>query len=157
VFFISFISYRFKKSKHLYIKGGIKMLGKLLYLSPEWRDEVEKRLKAELSPEKMSYATSSMSYIHLNCPDGGARYIYFRFENGDLGELEVGRIPSRESEFKITGQYDTFAKISNSELDSQSALMSGKLKLNGNILKAIKLAPACDRINKVLSSIPAEY
>ncbi|UCF46136.1 MAG: hypothetical protein JSU89_02845, partial [Myxococcales bacterium] len=54
------------------------------YLSPAWRDEAERRLKSELSPERMNFVTSSMSNIYLDCPDGETRYLVFRFENGEF-------------------------------------------------------------------------
>lgn len=31
------------------------------YLTPAWRHEAERRLKAELSPERMNFISSSMS------------------------------------------------------------------------------------------------
>lgn len=133
------------------------MPGKLKYLSPEWRDEGEKRLKAELSPEKMNHASSSMSNILQNCPDGKERFMYFSFTDGNLIEFLIGEGPAPEAEFKITGDYETFAKISNAEMGAQLALMSGRLKLKGNMVKALKLASVCDRLNKVLSGIPTEY
>ena len=43
------------------------------YLSPEWRDEAQKRLREELPPERMNNITSSMSNIYTNCPDGGEK------------------------------------------------------------------------------------
>jgi hypothetical protein len=57
------------------------MAEQIQYLTPEWRDEAEKRLKSELSPERMNFITSSMSNIYLNCPDGKARYLFFRFDD----------------------------------------------------------------------------
>jgi len=35
--------------------------------------------------------------------------------------------------------------------------MSGKLRLKGNMVKALSLASIVDRLNKVLSEIPCEY
>jgi putative sterol carrier protein len=35
--------------------------------------------------------------------------------------------------------------------------MTGKLKLKGNMVKALKLASLADRINKVFSTLPAIY
>ena len=35
--------------------------------------------------------------------------------------------------------------------------MMGKLKLKGNMVKALKLAAIADRMNKVLSKIPTAY
>ncbi len=133
------------------------MTDKFKYLSPEWRVEAEKRLRGELTADKMNNITSSMSNIYQNCPDGRDRYLFFKFENGMLAELSIGTGEPPAAEFKISGDYETFSKISRAELGSQKALMTGKLKLKGNMVKALKLAAIADRINKVLSGIPAEY
>jgi putative sterol carrier protein len=127
------------------------------YLTPLWREEAERRLRAELSPERMNHITSSMSNIYLNCPGGKDQYLFFRFEKGELADLLFGDGEPPKAEFRITGDYETFAKISRAELGSQKALMTGKLKLKGNMIKALKLASVADRINKVLSTIPAAY
>ncbi|MCX8123822.1 MAG: SCP2 sterol-binding domain-containing protein [Spirochaetes bacterium] len=129
----------------------------LLYLTPQWRDEAERRLKSELTPEKMNFITSSMSNIYLNCPGGGSKYLFFKFADGTLDTLDLGEGEPPEAEFRITGDYQTFAMISRAELGSQKALMTGKLKLKGNMVKALKLAAIADRLNRVLSQIPAKY
>ncbi len=133
------------------------MSEKLKYLSREWRDEAEKRLTSELSPEKMNFISSSMSNIYLNCPDGKTRYLFFKLEKGKLSEVLVGEGEPPQAEFRITGNYEVFAKITRAELGAQKALMTGKLKLKGNMVKALKLASVADRLNKVLSTIPADY
>lgn len=133
------------------------MTAKFKYLSPEWRDEAEMRLKRELTPEKMNRITSSMSNIYLKCPDGNERYLFFRFVDGAIAEISLGTGEPPQAEFRITGDYETFAKISRAELGSQKALMTGKLKLRGNMMKALSLAAVADRLNKVLAQIPAEY
>lgn len=133
------------------------MVEQVAYLSPAWRDQAEKRLMAELSPERMNHITSSMSNIYRDCPDGGTRYLYFRFEQGAFAELLVGEGEPPPAEFRITGAYETFARISRAELGSQKALMTGKLKLKGNMVKALKLASIADRLNKVLAAIPTAY
>jgi putative sterol carrier protein len=133
------------------------MAEQLQYLSRAWRDEAERRLQSELTAERMNFVTSSMSNVYLDCPDGGSRYLVFRFENGQLAELLLGQGEPPSAEFKITGKYETFAKITRAELSSHKALMTGKLKLKGNMVKALKLAAIADRMNKVLSKIPASY
>jgi hypothetical protein len=127
------------------------------YLSPAWRDEAQRRLNSELSPERMNFITSSMSNIYRNCPDGRERYLFFRFEEGRFADLLLGEGEPPPAEFRITGDYETFARISRAELGSQKALMTGKLKLKGNMVKALKLAAIADRLNKVLAAIPAAY
>lgn len=130
---------------------------KLLYLSPEWAAEVEKRLRAELTPEKMNNLTSSMNNIYLNCPGGGEKYFFVSFEDGAVKQVQTGNGKGPAAEFAIMGEFETFAMISRAELGAQKALMGGKLKLRGNMVKALKLASLCDRINKIIATIPTEF
>ena len=127
------------------------------YITADWTAEGYRRLREELTPEKMKYVTSSMLTLYKNCPDGKERALYYRFENGEIAELSLreGEIP--EAEFRIVGDYQVFASISRAEMGSRSALMSGKLKLQGNMVKALSLAAVVDRMNKVLATIPTEY
>ena len=130
---------------------------RLAYLSTEWTEEAAKRLRAELTPEKMKHVTSSMLTVYKGCPDGQDRALYYKFADGVIAELSIreGELP--EAEFRIIGDYETFAKISRAELGSRAALMSGKLILKGNMVKALSLASVVDRLNKVLATIPTEY
>lgn len=127
------------------------------YLSEEWRAEVEKRLKSELTPEKMNNLTSSMNNRYLSCPDGANKYFYVSFVEGRVDKVLVGEGDGPKAEYYITGNYEVFAKISRAELGSQKALMSGQLKLKGNMVKALKLASLCDRLNKVIATIETEF
>jgi len=127
------------------------------YLSPEWAAEAEKRLQRDLTPEKMKYLTSSMLTVYTDCPDGAERAVHYRLVDGVVQEvsLHVGELP--QAEFSITGDYDTFARISRAELKSRAALMSGKLSLKGNLVKALRLASVVDRLNEVLATIPTDF
>ncbi|MBU3915294.1 SCP2 sterol-binding domain-containing protein [bacterium] len=129
----------------------------LEYLSPQWRDEAEKQLKEKLSPEKMNFTTSSMSNIYKDCPNGVEKFMFYKFEKGELAELIVGEGEPPKAEFKIIGTYDVFAQISRAELGAQKALMTRKLKLKGNMIKALKLAAVADRLNRILATIPTKF
>ena len=133
------------------------MAGTYRYLDAEWTVEARKRLEAALDPEKMNGITTSMADIYEACPDGKSRWLFVQCEEGRLARFDVGEGEAPEAEFRIIGSYDVFAAISKGELGSQKALMTGKLKLRGNMAKALRLAPLADRINKVLATIPAEY
>jgi putative sterol carrier protein len=133
------------------------MTDKHQYLSPEWVAEAQRRLQANLTPEKMKHLTSSMLTIYQDCPDGQERVLYYRLVDGVVEEvsLQEGDLP--QAEFTITAGYDTFAQISRAELKARAALMSGKMTLKGNLVKALRLAPVVDRLNEVLATIPTEY
>jgi putative sterol carrier protein len=127
------------------------------YLSQEWCNEAGRLLAAEITPEKMNRISSSMSNIYRNCPGGKDRFFHVKFVDGVISVISVGEGTPPEAEFVITGDYEVFAKISRAELGAQKALMTGKLKLKGNMVKALKLASVVDRLNKVIAKIQAEY
>ena len=129
----------------------------LRYLSPEWTQEAHRRLLTELDADKMKHVTSSMLTVYKNCPDGQNRALYYQFVDGVIDELSLREGDLPEAEFRIIGDYETFAKISRAEMGSRSALMSGKLSLKGNMVKALSLSAVVDRMNKVLASISTEY
>ena len=133
------------------------MVDKLVYLSPEWREAVEKKLQNDIKPEQMNNLTVSMSNIYKNCPDGKEKYLYFQVDDGRFTKVLLGEGDPPQAEFRVTGDYEVFARISQSQLKSQRALMTGKLKLKGNMVKALKLASIADRMNKVISEIPASF
>ena len=130
---------------------------KFEYLSPEWAEEVLRRVKEQLTPEKMKHITSSMLTINTNCPDGKDRAVYYEIVDGVVTEVSIreGKLP--RAEFTITAEYQLFARISRAELKARSALMSGKMKLKGPLVKALRLSPLVDRLNEVIATIPAEY
>ncbi len=127
------------------------------YLGPSWRDEALKRLQTELTPEKMNNVTTSMSNIYQKCPGGEEMFLFVECKDGKVTRVETGTGEPPQAEFRIIGDYETFARISRAELGAQKALMTGRLKLKGNLARALKLAAVADRLNKVLSRIPTQY
>lgn len=127
------------------------------YLGPSWRDEALKRLQSELTPEKMNKVTTSMSNIYKNCPGGAEMFLFVECKDGKVTRFETGTGEPPKAEFLIIGDYEIFARISRAELGAQKAMMTGKLKLKGNLAKALKLAAVSDRMNKVLAKIPTQY
>ncbi len=127
------------------------------YLSNEWSQEAQKRLRSQLDPEAMKHLTSSMLTIYQKCPDGKDKALYYKIVDGVFEEISLKEDSFPEAEFIISGDYDTFAKISRAEIGSRSALMGGKLRLKGNMVKALSLSSVVDRLNKVLSEIECEY
>ena len=130
---------------------------KFKYLSPEWAAEAQMRLQRDLTPEKMKHLTSSMVTVYTHCPDGLQRAVYYGLVDGVVEQVSLheGELP--QAEFSITSDYETFARISQAELKARAALMSGKMTLKGNLVKALRLAPVVDRLNEVLATIPTEY
>ncbi|MHB8781797.1 MAG: SCP2 sterol-binding domain-containing protein [Candidatus Geothermincolia bacterium] len=132
-------------------------MANLKYLSPEWTEEAKKRLQEELTPEKVNNISSSMVNIYQNCPDGVDRFFYVKFVDGKMDAFEIGTGEPPTAEFKITADYDTFAKITKAELSAIRAITGRKIHLRGNMAKGLKLAPLVDKFNKVLAKIPTDF
>ena len=130
---------------------------KFKYLSPEWAEEVIKRVNEKLTPERMKHITSSMLTINTSCPDGKDRAIYYKIVDGVVTELSIREGEFPKAEFTITADYQLFAKISRAELKARAALMSGKMKLKGPLVTALRLSPLVDRLNEVIATIPTDY
>jgi len=105
----------------------------------------------------MKFITTSMSNIYTNCPGGKMKFLFFRCENGVFTEVRVGEGDPPAADFRITGEYELFSLISQAKLKSQRALMTGKLKLRGNMVKALKLASLADRMNAVIATVPTNF
>ncbi len=133
------------------------MADRVEYLSSQWRDQVFQRLKSELGPEKMKFITTSVTFTYTNCPDGKDRYLYFKCEEGSITDVIVDEGDPPGAEFTITGSYELFAQITQGMIKSHRALMSGKLRLKGNMVKALKLASLADRLNAIMAQIPTIY
>ena len=130
---------------------------KYRYLSPEWAEEVKKRAQEKLTPERMKHITSSMLTVNKNCPDGEDRAVYYEIVDGVVTDVSIREGDLPKAEFTITADYQLFAKISRAEMKARAALMSGKMRLKGPLVKALRLSPLVDRLNEVISTIPTEY
>jgi putative sterol carrier protein len=130
---------------------------KFKYLSKEWTAEVERQCRKQLSPEKMKHITSSMLTVYTNCPDKKTHALFYRLVDGKVDSITLVEGTMPKAEFTITADYEIFARISRAELKARAALMSGKMNLKGNLVKALTLAPTVDRLNEVLASVPTEY
>ena len=127
------------------------------YLSHEWRDEVEKRLNAEITTDKMKRPHHICGLCVCRLPGRKRQVPLLQDRKRCVRPGPGGRWRAAQAEFRVTGPYILFADLSQGKVSSQRALMSGKLKLKGNMVKALKLASLADRINKVLAKIPTQY
>ncbi|MCF8054882.1 MAG: SCP2 sterol-binding domain-containing protein [Deltaproteobacteria bacterium] len=127
------------------------------YLSTQWCEKAGEALRKGLDPETMKFITTSVTYTYNNCSDGGTKFFYMKCLNGIVEEAQVGSGEGPAAEFQIIGNYELFAQLSQGIISSHKALMSGRLKVKGNMVKALKLASLADRINKTLSAIDTKY
>ena len=69
--------------------------------------------------------------------------------------LEPGEQVSPE--FTLAGPYDNWVKIAKKELETIQSVMSGKLRLEGNLAKLMRATRAAQEIVNSLQTVPTEF
>ncbi len=129
----------------------------VVYLSDGWRAQARRMLERQLTPQNTGNVCLSMSTAYTNCPDGIDKYTFAKLVDGSLETFDIGKGDAPEADLCICADYSVFVQIASQQLSGQSALMSGKLKIKGNMMKVMQFAPLSDAIMKVLASIPTVY
>ena len=69
--------------------------------------------------------------------------------------LEPGEQASPE--FTLAGPYDNWVKVAKNQLETIQAVMSGKLRLEGNLAKLMRATRAAQEIVNSLQTVPTEF
>jgi putative sterol carrier protein len=62
-----------------------------------------------------------------------------------------------DAEFTMAGPYDNWIKVMKKEFDAIQAVMSGKLRLTGNMAKLMRATRAAQEIVNSLSNVETEF
>lgn len=123
------------------------------FLSDEWAQQVTEKLNASERFTQAAGGQSARLQQVVNTPDGETRY-FFKLEDGTaevaLGELE-------DAEATISQDYDTAVALSKNELSATAAYMSGKIKVQGDLMRLMQLQGIFAALPAVLAEIDVEY
>lgn len=124
------------------------------FMTKEWVEEVQTALGAS---DAVSGATKSVKAIVqqviTDSPDGEIHY----FIKIDTGQVEVGLGEADDATFVLTSDYETAGKINRGETTGQGAMMTGKLKFKGDMMKVMSLQGPVQAIDVVVKGVPTEY
>lgn len=105
------------------------------WLSQEWLDESTQLAKGQ--PERPG-ATAKLQYLITGGPEGDVAY-YWVVEDGHLLENRLGRLG--DAEVTLTESYDDAMAMQKGELDTNTAFMQGRVKVDGDVAKLMSLLP----------------
>ncbi len=96
----------------------------------------------------------ALQFKVTDMPDGGDLDYYINIADDaavvGLGELEDGDVT-------VTNSYETAAAMSQGELNTQMAFMTGKLKVSGEMAKLMLNIGAITEMTNAMSEVDAEY
>ena len=123
------------------------------FLSPEWTEELEKRLNASEAFHAASSSANVTIQNVINTSDGPKRY-WMRFESGAV-TLEAGDAEGADA--TIEQDYETAVALAKSELNPVSAFMTGKIRINGSMMLLMQLQGALSELAKEMQEIDVDY
>ncbi len=124
------------------------------FLSEEWASEVTAALGQHQGfKNAIGAAELGIQFVVTDGPDGDAEY-YLKSSGGNstmaVGNLENADVTVRQS-------YETAAAISKGELNTQTAFMTGKVKVSGNLAKLMMHQSAIQQWNLATTDLEVEY
>lgn len=124
------------------------------FLSDEWASEVTSALNSHDGfKNAIGEAELGIQFNTTDAPDGEVDY-YLHAGGGNatmaLGTLEGADVTVRQT-------YDTATAISKGDMNTQTAFMTGKLKVSGNLAKLMMHQGAIQQWASAVSGLDVEY
>ncbi len=124
------------------------------FLSEEWAAEVTAALNDhEGWKNAIGTADLGIQFQTEDSPEGEVNY-YLSAKGGNatmsLGELQSPDVTVKQS-------YDTASAISQGQMNTQTAFMTGKLKVSGNLAKLMQHQAAIAQWSSAIGGIDVEY
>lgn len=124
------------------------------FLSEEWANEVTNALNGH-EGFKNAIGAADLG-IQFNTSDApGGEVDYYLSTSGGNAELVIGTLETPDVSVKQT--YDTAAAIATGELNTQTAFMTGKLKVSGNLAKLMMHQSAIQQWSAAVSNLDVEF
>ena len=124
------------------------------FLSEEWARDVTMALNNhEGFKNAIGASQLSAQFVTQGGPDGDVSF----FLNADGGTVNqaIGTIDNPD--VTVTMSYDTATEVSKGDLNVQSAFMTGKVKVSGNLAKLMMHQTALQQWATVGTSLDVEY
>jgi putative sterol carrier protein len=122
------------------------------FLSEEWAKAVTGALNSN-DAFKQQAAGKTVKLQQVVTTPEETRY-YFKLEDG-TAEVALGEIPDAEA--TLTQDYDTAAALARNELNATAAYMSGKLKIQGDLMKLMQLQGLFNTMPQAVKDVDTEY
>jgi putative sterol carrier protein len=124
------------------------------FLSEEWAQDVTTALNNhEGFKNAIGAADLGIQFTTEETPDGDVDY--FLRSSGGSTNVAVGTLD--DPDVTVKQSYDTAVAISKGELNTQTAFMTGKLKVSGNLAKLMMHQSAVQQWAAAVTELDVEY
>lgn len=124
------------------------------FLSEEWAQEVTHALNGHDGfKNAIGSADLGIQFTAEGGPDGDVSY--FLSTSGGNATMSLGDLD--EADVTVKQSYETATAISQGELNTQTAFMTGKLKVSGNLAKLMMHQSAIQQWGVAVGTLDVEY
>ena len=124
------------------------------FLSEAWAKEVSSALNGhEGFKNAIGAAELGIQFSVEGAPEGDVDY-YLK-SSGGISNLGLGALD--DPDVTVSQSYDTATAISKGDLNTQTAFMTGKLKVSGNLAKLMMHQSAIQQWGAAVSDLDVEY
>lgn len=123
------------------------------FLSEEWASSMTEKLNASDQFKQAAGSQAAKLQQVVSTPEGEVKY-YFKLEGG-AAEVALGELDGAEA--TISQDYDTAVALSKNELTGTAAYMSGKIKVQGDLMKLMQLQGIFNTLPAIAAEVDVEY
>jgi putative sterol carrier protein len=123
------------------------------FLTQEWVDAVTEAANASDEFKQAAAGKTVKAQNVVSTPDGEVKY-WFSLQDGKA-EMALGEIPDAEA--TLLSDYDSAVALTKGELNATAAYMSGKLKIQGDMMKLMGLQGVFNALPQVFKTLDVEY
>lgn len=124
------------------------------FLSEDWARAVTDALNAHPGfKSAMGSADLTIQFNTTDAPDGTISY--YLVAAGGQANLQLGEAP--DADVTINQNYETASAISQGDLNTQTAFMTGKIKVSGNLAKLMMHQRAITEWGSAIRGLEVEY
>ena len=124
------------------------------FLSEKWASEVTNTLnRHEGFKNAIGAADLGIQFETEDGPDGEVNY--YLSASGGVASMAIGDL--EDADVTVKQSYDTAIAISKGDLNTQTAFMTGKLKVSGNLAKLMMHQSAIQQWGAAVGSLDVEY
>ncbi len=130
--------------------------------TPEWVDAYEKLVQGDAEYREAAAGWEGTVVIHtLAEPSIGMdedSYMLMDLWHGDCRKMRPApRGVGESADYVITGPYQVWKQANKAEIDTNKAMMQGKLKLKGNLATIVRYVQASTRLTQLSSQMEARF
>lgn len=124
------------------------------FLTEDWANDVTRALNSH-EGFKSAMGAADLG-IQFNTEDGPEGEVdYYLKSSGGTSNVALGSLD--DADVTVKQSYDTAAAISKGELNTQTAFMTGKLKVSGNLAKLMMHQAAIQQWASAVADLDVEY